>query len=191
MSASIFERALGGDFERLSPGLRRYFGASEAISASGVFVEAGSRQRWLLPLWAILERFGMLFAEYGRDVPFTITITPISDATVQTVRRIGFAGGHDKVMADRTSLIAGRLIDVHARGRLLVEMITRVGPDGSLGLRSRRARLRLGRISLPVPSPRVEVEQSVTADGVYSIRVAVSMPLLGEVFGYRGTFTLD
>lgn len=185
---SIYERALGADFARLHPQLRRFFG-THTVSASGTFAEAGSRLAWLRPVLRVTARFGLLFPEFGRQVPFTIEVSPVSDAAVATVRHLRFSTGI-RTMADRTTLVAGRLVDVHARGRLLVEMSARATDGGDLELRSGRARLRLGRALIPVPAPAVLLTQTYDdARAEFTIDVSMRMPVLGEVFAYRGRFT--
>lgn len=186
-TGTIYERALGADFALLRPELQRFF-ATHTVAATGTFTEAGSRLVWLRPLLRISARFGLLFPEFGRRVPFTIEVSPISDAAVATVRRLRFSTGI-RTMADRTTLVAGRLVDVHARGRLLVEMSAHATPDGWLQLRSGRARLRLGGALIPVPAPAVLLTQTYDdARGDFTIDVSMRMPVLGEVFAYRGRF---
>lgn len=192
MSGTIFRRALGADFARLHPQLQVYFGSVGPTEASGTFFEAGSRLRWLRPLWEALAKRGMLFAEYGRDVPFTVSLLPVSENTVSTLRRIRFTRSVERVVADTTRYSRGRLVDAHARGRLLVEMRPSVDEHGGFVLRSGRARLKLGRLAVPVPSPRVVLRQGYDdRRAAYTIDVSVRVPLVGEVFGYRGIFTLN
>lgn len=192
MSGAIFRRALGADFARLHPQLQVYFGSVGPVEASGTFFEAGSRLRWLRPLWEALAKRGMLFAEYGRDVPFTVSLLPVSENTVSTLRRIRFNHRTERVVADTTRYSRGRLVDAHARGRLLVEMRPSVDEHGAFTLRSGRARLKLGRFAVPVPSPRVVLRQGYDdRRAAFTIDVSVRVPLVGEVFGYRGIFTLS
>lgn len=185
---SIYARALGADFARLHPELQRFF-STDTVTASGTFAEAGSRLALMRPLLGITARFGLLFPEFGREVPFTIEVSPVSDAAVATVRRLRFATGI-RTMADRTTLVAGRLVDVHARGRLLVEMTVTATPEGALRARSGRARLRLGRALIPVPAPAVQLTQTYDeARAEFTIDVSMRVPGVGEVFAYRGRFT--
>lgn len=82
---SVYERVLGARLDALDPGLRRYFGAIPPASVgvgTGVFVVAGSRLRWLRPVWAFLGWRRVLFAEHGRDVPFTVLNTPQPDGSL-------------------------------------------------------------------------------------------------------------
>jgi hypothetical protein len=192
MSGTIYRRALGADFARLHPQLQVYFGAIGPVEASGTFSEAGSRQWWLQPVWEALAARGILFAEYGRDVPFTVSLLPVSENTVSTLRRIRFDRRTERVVADTTRYSRGRLVDAHGRGRLLMEMRPSVDEQGTFILRSGRARLKLGRFAVPVPAPRVMLRQGYSDyRQVFTIDVSMRVPLLGELFGYRGVFTLS
>ncbi len=184
---TIFQRALGEDFTRLHPQLQRHFG-SPSVSAEGVFAEVGARQHWLRPMWRMLARAGLLLPEHGTAVPFTVSIDPISPDRVATVRRIRFPGA-ERIMADETHLVRGRLVDVHARGRILVRMLPRVLEDGSLRMSASATRLRVASVLWWVPTVPITVMQGWDErEQTHRIDVSVRVPLLGEVFGYRGTF---
>ncbi|MEX1078096.1 MAG: DUF4166 domain-containing protein [Homoserinimonas sp.] len=188
MTASIFRLALGDDFERMHPQLQRYFDQPGGVRGSGVFDEAGSRLRWLAPVWRMLAGFGLLFPEYGTGVPFTVSIVPLSPGRVATSRRLQFPGAQ-RVMSDETHLVAGRLVDVHAGGRILVRMLPRVLEDGSLVMTAGATRLRVASVLLPVPTVPLSVSQRWDeARESFSIEVRLRLPLLGELFGYRGSF---
>ena len=188
MSGTIFERGIGHDFVRLHPRLQSYFGHTGPIRAEGVFDEAGSRIRIGTPVLWVMSKLGLLFPEYGRGVPFTITITPQGPNAVTTVRRLRFPG-RVRIMSDRTVWMAGRLVDVHARGLIRVSMRSEVNDDGSLTLAADQARLCLGRSVFRLPPVPVILNQSWDEDEqLYRIDVSIGMPLIGEVFAYRGAF---
>lgn len=191
MTASIFRRALGDDFSRLHPQLQRYFDPpGGGVRGEGVFEEAGSRLRWLAPGWRVLAGFGLLFPEYGTGVPFTVSLVPLSPGRVATTRRLQFPDV-PRVITDETHLVAGRLIDVHARGRILVHMVPRVLGDGSLRMTAAATRLRVASALIPMPTvPITLVQRWDDARQLFVIEVRLRLPLLGEVFGYRGTFRL-
>ncbi|PWB98103.1 DUF4166 domain-containing protein [Homoserinimonas hongtaonis] len=187
MTTSVYARALGDRFGMLHPELRRWFDSTTSVSGHGVFSEVGPRHRWLRPAFAAASRIGLLFAEQGRDVPFDVTMSPAGGNTVATRRVLHFATG-SRVISDTTRVARGRLIDAHARGRLKVEMTPDV-VDGALIVVSARARFMLGRCPCPVPSPRVQLRHAWDETReVHTIDVSVRVPVLGEVFGYRGHF---
>lgn len=189
MTASAFRTALGDDFSRLHPRIQKLLGSEGTVNAHGVFASAGARARWLAPVLAITTRWGLLFPEHERNVPFTVTLT-ITAQQISTLRRFQFAS-RTRVLADETRLIAGQLVDMHAR-RLLVRMRSTVAEDGTLHFESASSRLRLGQTLLWFPRVPVSVTQWWDAEAeAHGIRVTVRVPLLGEVFGYEGTFTTD
>lgn len=188
MTASIFRRALGGDFARLHPQLQHYFGQPDGVRGEGVFDEAGSRLRWLAPAWWLLARFGLLFPDYGRGVPFSVSIVPLSADRVATRRTLRFPGG-ERVVSDETHFVRGRLVDVHAHGRILVHMLPRVLDDGSLAMTAESTRLRVASVLLRVPTVPLTLSQRWDQEReVFRIAVSLRLPMLGEVFGYRGSF---
>jgi hypothetical protein len=191
MTPSIYRRALGDQFERMHPQLQRFFGQPGGVHATGVFDEVGSRVRWLKPLWRMLASFGLLLPEYGRGVPFGVSIVPLSTGLVATTRTLLFPAGV-RELSDETHLVAGRLIDVHAGGRVLVHMRAFVPPDGSLRLVAGATRLRVASVLIRMPTVPVTLSQRWDEAGQqFHITVQVRLPLLGEVFGYRGTFRLS
>jgi hypothetical protein len=190
MTASVYARALGERFGALHPELRRWFGSTGTVRASGTFEQAGSPIPLLRPVLAVTARFGMLFPEHGSGVAFDATMQPSGASSLATRRVLHFPSG-DRVLADTTRVARGRLIDAHARGLLQVEMIPDVAA-GALVAHSARARLMVGRYPLPVPSPRVELRHAW--DDVrerHTIDVSVRLPILGEIFGYHGHFTVE
>lgn len=190
VTASVYARALGEGFRMLHPELQRWFGSTATVRAAGIFDEAGSRYRSLRPLLVVTARLGIFMAEHGRHVPFKVEMTPVGTSTIATRRVLHFART-DRILSDTTRVARGRLIDSFAGGRLQVEMVPDVA-DGALIVRSVRARLMLGRYPLPVPTPRVRLRQTWDADAAHhTIDVSVTVPVLGEVFGYRGHFTAE
>jgi hypothetical protein len=188
--SSIFARSMGEDFARLHPQLQDYFDQPGGVRGEGVFDEAGSRLRWLAPVWRVLARFGLLFPEYGTGVPFTVSILPLSRDRVATTRRLQFVTGSRQI-SDETHFVGGRLVDVHARGRILVRMLPRVLDDGSLTMTAEATRLRVASVLLKVPTvPLTLTQRWDQASGSFRIDVRLRLPLLGEVFAYRGSFRL-
>lgn len=213
---SVYERVLGARLDALDPGLRRYFGAIPPASVgvgTGVFVVAGSRLRWLRPVWAFLGWRRVLFAEHGRDVPFTVLNTPQPDGSLTAERTVHFEGRR-RVMVDRMRVENGALVDrIGRRGGLEVTLDATVAA-GELRLASRRVALRLGAVRIPFTRlAAVTVRERAahvanaertaaaaaagsgagparaSAPGVQCVDVRITMPLLGEVFRYAGTFT--
>ncbi|WP_229733426.1 DUF4166 domain-containing protein [Conyzicola nivalis] len=194
MPQSVYQRLLGDDFARLAPELRDYFSAPPAGSVGrghGVFETAGSRTRWLAPVFTLLARRRILFPEYATDVPFTVTNIPGPGDGLSSRREFHFPG-RDRVMHDTMHVIDGRLHDfLGRRGGLEVRLAVTVGTDGALRMASDAAWLHLRGLRLPLPallSARVFLHES-RADGRQRVDVRMRHPLFGEIFRYAGTFS--
>lgn len=188
---SVYERVLGARLDALDPGLRRYFGAIPPGSVgvgTGVFVVAGSRLRWLRPVWAFLGWRRVLFAEHGRDVPFTVLNTPQPDGSLTAERTVHFEGRR-RVMVDRMRVENGALVDrIGRRGGLEVTLDATVAA-GELRLASRRVALRLGAVRIPFTRlAAVTVRERAAARPAQgqSVDVRLTTPILGEGVPLRG-----
>jgi hypothetical protein len=190
---SVYQRVLGDDFARLAPELRDYFSAPPEGSVGrghGIFEVAGSRRRWLMPVFALLAWRRILFPDYGTDVPFTVTNIPGPGDGLSSRREFHFPGG-DRVMQDTMHVVDGRLHDfLGRRGGLEVRLAVTVAADGSLRMASDAAWLHLRGLRLPLPallSARVLLHES-REDGRQRVDVRMRHPLFGEIFRYAGTF---
>jgi hypothetical protein len=189
---SVYERVLGDRIGELHPRLRPYFSAPPPGSVGrgeGVFEVAGSRLRWLAPVLAFLAWRRILFPEYARRVPFTVTNVPGPGEGLSARREFHFPG-RDRIMHDTMHVVDASLHDfLGRRGGLEVRLALDV-VDGALRMRSTGVWLHLRALRLPVPtllSARVELEESWTDDG-QRVDLRMLHPLLGEVFRYAGRF---
>lgn len=191
---SVYQRALGERFALLDPGLQRYFGPPPAGCVGigdGVYDTAGCRVAALRPVFAALATRRILFPESGRGVPFAIRNEPGPDGTLSAVRVFRFPHVVRR-MEDRMAAVGDRIVDrLGRRGGLEVELVPTVS-DGALRLTSRRLALRVRRLRVPLPRLAVVVVEE-RADPSHPERrqrvdVAIRMPVLGEVFAYRGSF---
>lgn len=188
---SVYERVLGADFAELHPGLRSYFGAiPEGLEGvgSGRYREAGLRLRVLRPLFAVLGRRQIAFAERGTDVPFTVSNVMAADGVLRATRRFRFATA-TRQMTDAMRVVDGRLVDRIGRsGEVEVDLAIRV-EGGGLRMESRRLALRIRGLRIPIPRViGLTLRETVDDDGVQHIEVRVRAPLVGEVYGYVGAF---
>ena len=113
MSESVYQRVLAENFAELDPRLRAYFGRPPVGSVGvgvGRYEVAGSRHRWLSPVFAFLAWRRVLFPEYGHDIPFRVVNTTDADGAL--------SGGADlrvrtrtRVMQDRMTVVDGMLHD--------------------------------------------------------------------------------
>ncbi|MEO8094510.1 MAG: DUF4166 domain-containing protein [Pseudolysinimonas sp.] len=187
---SVYEQVLGERIAELDPSLRAYFGALPAGHVGrgeGTYDVAGSRHRWLAPVFAWLATRDLLFPEYGHDIPFTVTNTPTAQGL--SARRTFDFVHHTRVMVDAMTVIDGVLHDrLGRRGGLEVELLVDV-VDGALRIRSGRQWLHLGSLRFRMPG-LVRVSLAETAAGTRQhVDVRITAPVLGEVFRYAGTFS--
>lgn len=192
--ASVYERVLGDEFATLDPQLRSYFGpipAGFVGVGSGRYRAAGLRVRALRPLFALLGRRQIAFAEYGEDVPFSVRNVVDADGTLRSVRTFRFASG-TRVMTDTMRVSGGRLVDrIGTRGELEVDLAVRVS-DGRLRMQSGRLALRLFGLRLPLPRlVSVSLTEEACEDGSQRVGVRMTAPFLGEIYGYSGDFTYE
>jgi hypothetical protein len=192
MPDSVYQRVLGTEFDSLAPELRAYFSAPPADSVgrgTGVYEVAGSRHRWLRPLFALLAWRRILFPELGFGVPFTVTNIAGPGDGFSSRREFHFPTG-DRLMQDTMHVVDGRLHDfLGRRGGLEVRLGLSV-VRGSLRMESDRAWLHLRGLRLPLPallSARVLLTESWT-DGSQRVDVRLRHPILGELFRYSGAF---
>ena len=186
---SVYARVLGARLDELDPLLRAYFTLEPGRMGrgSGVYEVAGSRVRWLRPVWSWLGWRRVLFPEFGRGIPFTVVNTPRADGTLGAVRRFEFPD-HPREMLDRMSVVDGVLHDrLGRRGGLEVAFALEV-VDGALRMTSGRQWLHLGPLRLRMPVlVRVHLTESARS-GRQHVDVRMTAPLLGEVFRYAGSF---
>ena len=201
---SVFLRALGDEAQHLHPRVREYVaGPPEGTGVGrgrGVFPVDGSPYRRLTGLLRIAIGPGVALTRFERDVPFEITNLPGlrgGQPVLRAERVFRFRGGEQR-FEDILQVGAppGTLVNVlGAKGRLELLLECSVTPAGSLRLRSRAARIRVGvrRIRLP----RLLSVDAEAVDGWddagerRTIDVVVRNPVLGVVMRYHGWFQYE
>ncbi|MFC9898029.1 DUF4166 domain-containing protein [Nocardia sp. NPDC127579] len=199
----MFRTVLGADFERLHPQLRRRFSvgldSNEACLGTGVMERIWHGRRVVQPFLRLGATRNILVPQTGADIPFTIENVPYRDSfgreTVSFVRTFAFPGGERRFDAQMVLHPRGdRILDyLGTHQHLASDLHVSVESDGSLLIRSGDLRLRERRIDLRVPDllhGRAEVRESFDdSSGRFRIRVQVTNPVLGPVFGYHGSFS--
>lgn len=198
---SIFERALGSDFGRLHPQLRRRFGVS--VTGGQACVGTGVMRRiwhagFTRPFLALGGTRNILVPEQGRQVPFTIENYPYVDSygreTVTFARTFDLPRRRRRF--DATMVYdpdSGGVVDyLGSHQHLAVDLDLQVDERGGLVIRSREFRLHEGWVSCRLPQPVIgtaTVRESYDDEaGEFRIGVTVSHHRLGPMFGYWGAF---
>lgn len=202
---SIYREALGTDFERLHAKMQWRFGFSSRDEScqlgTGVMDEIWRGPWWTLPFLLLGSTRRVLFPSRGNRVPFTIANYAYLDSfgreTVTWARRFRFprrTRAFDATMIH--SKRRGMIVDyLGTHQHLAVDIDLWVDDTGALCLRSGEQRLYEGPIAFRFPlfgSGVANVrEWWGEEDERFHIDVRVSNKLLGPLFGYRGSFTVE
>lgn len=202
--ASIFELALGQDFERLHPMLQKRFGvdveAGYACVGRGVFSEVRRGSWWTLPFLHLGTYRNILFPEQGKNIPFSIENFPYLDGfgrpTVTFVRRLELPDAKNRRF-DATMVHSprrGGVVDyLGTHQHLATDLIMEVLENGTLHLQTSDLRFYEGPLAFTVPgfvTGTADLYESYDEDrGVFSMQMQVRNPVFGFLFGYRGEFT--
>jgi Domain of unknown function (DUF4166) len=201
---SIYQLALGSDFDRLHPQIQRRFGFSSADNIAsvgrGVMEEIWRGRFYTLPFLYVGTWRRIMFPETGRNIPFTIEnyafIDQFGRETVSWIRTF---------QSRRTRRFDAYMIYSGARGRIIdylgshehlaVDIDLSVDEEGGLRLRSGGQRFYEGPIGFDFPmlfSGIAEVREWYDdAAGCFRIVVNVRNRTWGPLFGYRGRFDVE
>lgn len=202
MTPSIFRTAMGADFDRLHPELRRRFSVGlaggEACTGHGVMERIWHGRSFVKPFLALGGTRNILVPRAGRDVPFMIENVPYADTfgreTVSFVRTFDLPGRPRRFDAQMVLSPKGdRVLDyLGTHQHLASDLHLSAEPDGSLLIRSGEHRFREGPVDVRVPEligADAEVRESYDdSTGRFRIRVRVENRRFGPLFGYEGTF---
>ncbi len=197
---SPYDVVLGDRFEQLHPRLRAYFAAIPAGSVGigdGVFNTVGTARRWLHPFIWLIADSDVLFPVWERDVPFSVNNTPsqVAGRSAVSGERIFRLASGDRVMHDLIAASPDGLVDILGRRRRFRALFAANVVDGGLHLESTRVALRIGNRHFIVPrpvAPRVRLtERFSDADSCQHVQVTVTLPLIGRVYEYAGSFRYE
>lgn len=202
---SMFQRAMGADFARLHPMLRRRFGvgldAGYACVGRGTMSAIRRGPWWTVPFLQFGRLRNILIPDVGVDVPFVVENHPYRDPfgreTVTFVREYDIRGRRRRFDATMIWSDARKgIVDyLGTHQHLAVDLELRAEDDGSLHLTSDAQRFYEGPVAFRFPmlfSGRADLHESFDDDaGVYRIRLEVRNRVFGFLFGYEGTFTCE
>ena len=154
------------------------------------------RGRWLWPFFWLATWPELLFPETGVDVPVTVDIRQVGSRPCHVWRRNFRFPRRQRRFTSRMVYDErlGRVLEgIGPGGALAIAWEMRFEPPSTLHLDATGWVLRLGLLRLRLPawllgSGRAIETADVSVPGVIRIDFAVSHPLLGDVFGYAGTF---
>jgi hypothetical protein len=204
LGQSIYERALGAEFQRLHPQMQRRFGLSAdggvASIGTGVMEDLWHGAAYTLPFLYVGTWRSIMFPERGCNVPFTIENYAYRDLlgretvswvrTFETTKRRRF----DAYMVWGEQ--RGRIVDyLGTHQHLAVDLDVSVAENGGLRLRSGEQRFYEGVVGFRFPmffSGVADVcEWFDDEAGCFRIRVHVENKRWGPLFGYTGSFRVE
>lgn len=196
-SSPVFQQVLGADWNRLGVIIQRHYFlrpfSNDHICVKGVMHEVhhSAFAKLLIPMARI---FGALVPYRGKDVPIEVYYTARPDAaTIHWDRVFHFPGRppfHFLSHMEQTG--PGRVIEFVRFG---VGMRLRVtAEDGALVFRDDGYIWRLFGIDVPLPMGLLMgsayIEERPIDDERFSMRMTLIHPLFGELFRYKGSFSL-
>ncbi|WP_333734706.1 DUF4166 domain-containing protein [Streptomyces sp. IBSBF 3010] len=202
---SIFRQALGADFDRLHPRIRRRFSvgldSGESCTGRGVMDRVWHGGPWVRPFLALGGTRNILVPRTGRNIPFTIENVPFTDSfgreTVTFVRTFAFPDGPRRFDATMVhSPERGCVVDyLGTHQHLATDLHLTVDSAGALVIRSGEHRFGEGPVDVRVPQliggDAVVRESYDEAAGRFRIQVRVTNRRFGPLFGYEGSFTAE
>lgn len=202
---SIYQRALGSEFNRLHPQVQRRFGFCSqdgiACVGRGVMDEVWYGRPYTLPFLYIGTWRRIMFPERARNVPFAIFNYAYRDRfgreTVTWCREFRLPRRTRRF--DATMIYsderAGVVDYLGSYQHLAVDITLSVAPNGGLRLRSGAQRFYEGPIAFRFPmlfSGYADVcEWYDDESHCFRIDVRVTNRWWGPLFGYRGKFTAE
>jgi hypothetical protein len=199
--ASIYEKALGEDFQKLHPRIQERFGFDskdrKASLGRGVMDRIWYSKLAALPLYVGTLRH-IMFPQSGEGVPFSIANYAYRDSfgreTVTWCREFRFDNAIRKfdatmIYSDKRQAIVDYLGN---KQHLAVDLRMRVSEKGGIRIRSGDQRFYEGLLQFHFPKAltgMAEVHEWYDdREDTYKISVEVTNPLLGHVFRYQGRF---
>ena len=197
---SIYKIMLGEDFNRLQPKLQTRYDIKAGVPfrAEGMMKKIVTGPKWLAPFLLFSTKWKFLFPEHGEHIPFQI---------INTVHRD--EKGNHQVYWERTFHFKNKnryfnaLMSLDSEHRIVKdylgepslfysELVFDVTEQGHMHIHSKKQRLVLGKVEIPIPAfflGNVSVTESfLEENGVFSIHVHITNPLIGTLFEYEGEF---
>lgn len=203
---SIFQQALGDDFDRLHPRLKQRL--SVGLDSGTACIGRGTMDRiwhgrsFVRPFLALGGIRNILVPRTGHDIPFVIENFPYLDSygreTVTFVRSFAFPGGRPRRF-DATMIYSperGCIVDyLGTHQHLASDLHLAVDDCGAMVIRSGVHRFREGPVDLRVPELVGAVatvrESYDDLAGHFRVQVRVDNRWFGPLFGYAGMFTTE
>jgi hypothetical protein len=201
---SIYQRAMGDEFDKLHPMIQKRFGFSSidnvAQVGTGVMDDVWRGKPFTLPFLLLGSTRRVLFPSKGKNVPFTISNYAYVDShgreTVTWSRRFAMK---NRIRAFDATMIYSeqrkRVVDyIGTHQHVVADIECRADDDGGMTIRAGRQRFYEGRVGFDFPmifsgyaNVREWYDEAIEK---YRITVSVENEKFGRLFGYSGSFTV-
>ncbi|GAA4825296.1 DUF4166 domain-containing protein [Algivirga pacifica] len=202
---SIYQQALGTDFEKLHPKIQERFGfnSSDQIASigKGIMHHVWYGPVYTLPFLYLGTWRNIMFPQKGKNIPFSIENFAYQDTfgreTVTWIRTYQFPNRERRFDATMVySQKRGRIVDyLGTHQHLAVDIEMSVAGNGGIRIRSGEQRFYEGMLGFKFPmlfSGEAEVcEWYDDQEGKFKISVVVSNKVWGRLFGYEGSFDVE
>jgi hypothetical protein len=202
---SIYEKALGTDFQKLHPELQKKFslhsGKNIAAISRGVMTEITGGSFLMKPVLKLGEKRNLTFPERGQNIPFTLENYAYKDSfgreTMAWIRKFQF---QQHVRHFDTTMIysdeRGSVVDYLGNVQeLATDIWITVTENGGIHLQSSSLRYIKGKLAIPIPdlfAGLADVSEWYDDEKQrFYIDVRVKNLLLGTIFSYSGSFTIE
>lgn len=202
---SIYQIALGADFNKLHPQIQKRFGFSSkdniAAIGTGVMHKVWHGKFYTLPFLCVGTWRNIMFPHQGKDIPFTIEnyayVDQFGRETVTWIRKFNF---NSKIRRFDATMIysksRAKIVDYLGNHQhLAVDIDASVEDNGGIRIRSGEQRFYEGPINFVFPmifSGKAEVcEWYDDKENKFKIEVVVKNDTWGPLFGYSGTFDVE
>jgi hypothetical protein len=193
----VIRHALGSQWEKLHPTVRRHYNLSADDAAylrlTGTMYEV-DHAAIIKPFIWIAGLFGALVPYRGRDLPVEVINKVKQDGnTLYWQRHFHFPGKGPYRFTSRMETLKNNEIVEYVRYKLGIRMAMSV-QNGALCYRSRGYLWKLGPLNVYIPDWLLLGEATIMERGIddktVELDFVIRHPLFGQTFTYSGCFTL-
>ncbi len=189
----LMQRALGSQWHELPAGLQNHY----KQQADGSSYEQGwlsiSYPRWMQWPLNVMRLFGALVNKAGTEAPTQVSRQMDGD-TQRWMREINYADGHKIVFNSQVTYHQENILVEHVNRLLAMRLAVSVRQN-KLYYKSRGYVLKLGKWQLLIPEWLAlgygYIEEEALSDDRFRMNFWLKHPLFGELFRYRGEFTIE
>ena len=190
---SLMQQALGAQWQQLPAGLQRHYAVNDAAQ---VHIEQGTLTidypRWMQPYLTLLFWMGALINRRGTDIP-TQVMRRLTHQQEQWQRVLSFTDGKILRFNSRLSYIGGnQLLEYTNASQALCMAVSVI--DHKLHYEGQYFLLRLGKLRFKLPEWLVlghtTIVEEALNDQQFKMDFRLTHPWFGELFSYKGVFTI-